>query len=350
MTNRSDERRDRSEQRGSGRTLQRRALHALRKLTSTKGGLETGLRSARNAARYMAGRPVVRRDVFARKGGRGKRLGVFGLGGCDVRTIVGAGPILSRRHEGPLCIGSFGFAPESRSDLIVQTLDPPDPDVTADVSKELGLSGHYFAPVLFEESFTVPDQIGLGRWPKDVVVLSISSDVGRTVYRHKEHGFLVDPGGWWLAADMTDVLGDLSAVKWFAANFSKTPRISVDDSVANFERIIEEVRKRTGAYVVVMNVLTVDPGSTALDYKHANSPNRLRRREFKEAFSYLGQKMDFPVLDVDRLTKQLGISGQADFVHYTAPQKRLISQEFAGVLSDAGVVEASREQRLVRTR
>ena len=99
----------------------------------------------------------------------------------------------------------------------------------------------------------------------------------------------------------------------------------------------------------MMNVLTVDPGSTALDYKHANSPNRLRRREFKEAFAYLGQRMEFPVLDIDRLAKASGISGQADFVHYTSDQKRLISQEFARILVDAEVVGEARSDRSVRT-
>jgi hypothetical protein len=47
--------------------------------------------------------------------------------------------------------------------------------------------------------------------------------------------------------------------------------------------------------------------------------------------------MDLPLLDVDRLTKQMGISGQADFVHYTPQQKRLIGNEFATLLIDAGI-------------
>lgn len=325
-----------------GMPLGRRALHALRGLGSGGGSAEKSLRSVRNAGKFALGRPVVRRELYAIRGRSSERIGISAVGGCDVRTVVAAGPVLSRHHGGPLCIGSFQSAPESRSDLLIQTLNPPDLSLTAEVSSRLGLSAGYFRPHLFECDFSVPNQMGLGQWPKGVVVLSISSDVGRVVYQHKEHGFLVDPGGWWLAAEMGDVLGDLALVKWFAANFVKTPRITVDRSMANFERIVSEVRARTGAFVVVMNVLTVDPGSTALEYKHANSPNRLRRREFKEAIAYLGRKMDFPVLDVDRLTKQLGISGQADFVHYTQQQKRLIGREFAGLLVDAGVVGSVR--------
>jgi hypothetical protein len=280
--------------------------------------------------------PVERVDFFARSGSR-DRFGVYGMGGCDVRTIVGAGPMIANQGGHGVCVGSFGAAPESRSDLLVQTLEPPPWDLTAEVTERLGLNENYFKPRLFEPDFGVPAQIGLGRWPKDVVVLSVSSDVGRTVYRHKEHGFLVDPGGWWLSADMNDVLGDLEVVKWFASNFAKTSRIDVEESMNNFRRIITEVRQRTGAYVVLLNVLTVDPGKVALDYKHANSPNRVRRRQFHDAIARLGANMDFPVINVDRITKQLGISGQADFVHYTNPQKKAISAEFVGLLREAGL-------------
>lgn len=316
--------------------LKRQALAVLRKGNPTLRKLESSARSLRNGARYAVSMPVERVDFFARSGGRG-RFGVYGMGGCDVRTIVGAGPMIANKSGRSVCVGSFGAAPETRSDLLVQTLEPPPSDMTAEVTERLGLSEDYFKPRLFEQDFGVPAQVGLGRWPKDVVVLSVSSDVGRTVYRHKQHGFLVDPGGWWLSADMNDVLGDLEIVKWFASTFAKTSRIDVEESMNNFRRIVTEVRQRTGAYVVFLNVLTVDPGKVALDYKHANSPNRVRRRQFHEAVAQLGSDMDFPVVNVDRITKQLGISGQADFVHYTKPQKRAISAEFVTLLREAGL-------------
>ncbi|MGF1618452.1 MAG: hypothetical protein ACFCU2_11710 [Acidimicrobiia bacterium] len=314
----------------------RRLLPHLRGGNPILGRVETGARSLRNAAAFHLAKPVRRRDFFARSIHGSERLGVYGVGGCDVRTIVGSGPMVANDWQGSVCVGSFWGGP-TRSDLLVQTIQPPPREHTAEVSEKLELSDYYFEPRLFEAGFSVPGQIGLGRWPKDVIVLSISSDVGRTLYRHKEHGFLVDPGGWWLEADMKEVLGDLGKVKWFAANFAKASRIEVGESMKNFESIISEVRQRIGAYVVVLNLLTVDPGKVALDYKHANSPNRMRRREFYDAIAHLGHRMDFPVLDVDHITKELGISGQADFVHYTPPQTRAISREFAGLLRDAGV-------------
>lgn len=318
------------------RPVSRRLLTYLRGGNPVLRRVETSARSMRNAATFRLAKPVHRRDFFARSVSGSKRLGVYGVGGCDVRTIVDSGPTVAKDWQGSVCVGSFWGGP-TRSDLLVQTIEPPPREHTAEVSKKLALSDYYFEPRLFEAGFSVPGQVGLGRWSKDVIVLSVSSDVGRTLYRHKEHGFLVDPGGWWLEADMKSVLGDLDKVKWFAANFTKASRIEVGQSMKNFETIISEVRRRTGAFVVVLNVLTVDPGKVALDYKHANSPNRMRRREFYDGIAHLGHRMDFPVLDVDRITKELGISGQADFVHYTQPQKRAISREFAGLLRDAGV-------------
>jgi len=319
-------------------SLSRKTLNVVRKFSGEERTVEKTARSMRNAAKFRTGRPIKRRDIYAVRKTSKRRFGVYGYGGCDILSLVGAGPKLASQLDASFCIGRFGSAQQTRSDILLQSLNPPNAAATAEVTKRLGLADDYFSPTLFERTFRIPDQGGIGQFPKDVVVLSISSDTSRTLYRHREHGFLVDPGGWWLTTDMGDVLTDLSAVKWFSANFAKARRIDVADSMDNFAEIITEVRDRTGAFVVMMNVLTVDPGSSSLDYKHANSPNRVRRREFGLAATELAASMNLPLLDVDRLTKETGISGQADFVHYTPEQKRLISNEFADLLIDAGVV------------
>jgi len=319
-------------------SMKRKALKVVRRLDGETRTVEKTARSMRNAAKFRAGLPVRRRDMYAVRKGSSERFGVYGFGGCDILSIVGAGPELADHVDGSFCLGSFGKADHTRSDLLLQTLNPPDRSLTHEVSERLGLIDTYFTPTLFEPTFSIPSQVAVGSFPKKVVVLSTSADSSRTLYRHREHGFLVDPGGWWLTTDMGDVLNDLSAVKWFASNYVKARRIEVAESMDNFARIITELRDRTGAFVVMMNVLTVDPGSSSLDYKHANSPNRVRRREFGLAATQLAASMDFPLLDVDRMTKEMGISGQADFVHYTPEQNALIAREFSNLLIDAGVV------------
>ena len=132
------------------------------------------------------------------------------------------------------------------------------------------------------------------------------------MYRHREHGYLLDPGGFWLGSDMATVLGDLDKVKWFAANFKKLGRIKVEDALANFERIISLLRTRVGAEVLVANALVVDPGITTFDYRLSHSPHTSRRREFVLGLIDLSRKLDFPVLDIDSLTKRDGVSGMGD--------------------------------------
>lgn len=315
-----------------------RFVSKVRKAIGQDSTMERQARNMRNLVRFRLGRPISRRDFYASPQGDGSRLGIMAFGACDVGAVVGAGPLLARNRNRPVCVAWLGRAPEVRSDLLIQTLDPPDPSLTRDVAERLGLSSEYFSPRLFASAFTPPNQSGIGEFPVDVVVLSTSIDTARTLYRHREHGFLVDPGGWWLASEMGGVLADKTIVKWFAQSFEKIGRIGLQDSMANFERIVTEIRKGSGAHIVMMNVLSVDPGSGALDYKFSNSPNRVRRREFNIALAELADRLDFPVLDVDRIAKSTGIAGQADFVHYTPDQKRLISQDLIRILSAAGLV------------
>src|SRR5206468_3932267 len=98
-------------------------------------------------------------------------------------------------------------------------------------------------------------------FPKTVVCLSVGPDLMRTVYRHREYGVLVDPGGAWLNQSLELTLRDLSLASWFRANFVSVGKLSVDDFAANFAEVVRLVKERTGARVLVFNSLMVDPGS-----------------------------------------------------------------------------------------
>ncbi|HSF86614.1 MAG TPA: SGNH/GDSL hydrolase family protein [Acidimicrobiia bacterium] len=321
------------------RPLKRRVLKHVRKLVGERGVVESSSRNVRNAVKFRMGKPIQRTDLFAWRPGPGNRFGVYAFGGCDLGSVIGAGTALGRRHGGAICIGAFANAPATRSDIILQTLDPPATDLTSAVIERLQLPDGYFEPRLFTPDFNVPGQLGVGRFPKSIIAMSVSSDISRIAYRHREHGFLVDPGGWWLSSSLDEVLSDLSMAKWFASEFKKVGRLTVEESMDNLERIVTEVRNRHGAFVVMLNVLTVDPGRVAFDYSKSSAPNRARRRSYNLALTDLARKLDFPILDVDRITKQHGISGQADFVHYTPQQKKWISREFAELVIESGALE-----------
>ncbi len=127
-------------------------------------------------------------------------------------------------------------------------------------------------------------------------------------------------------------------MKWFARNFQKTRRLTLDESMANFEKIVTVVRQQLGAEVVLFNTLTVDPGRHVFDYKLSHSPHRTRRREFALGLIELSQKMDFSIVDADRILKGVGVSGLGDFVKYMPNHKKAIGEEFVRVLRDRELV------------
>ena len=124
-----------------------------------------------------------------------------------------------------------------------------------EVNTNLRLPPTYFQGTLFEPRFTVSGLPGgQTTFPKTVVVLSILPDLTRTVYRHREAGFLVDPGPAWLN-NVKAALEDLSFVRWFNEAFERVGRISVEGFAQNYRRLIPLIRHETGAAVLVFNSL-----------------------------------------------------------------------------------------------
>lgn len=270
----------------------------------------------------------------------GASIGVYGYGGCDVWAIREMGPALRKLTGATGATYARGRAGFTRSDLILQAYDGVNPDHVAEVTERLKLDPISFQPALFDQMFSVPEVPDAGEFPKDAVVLTMATDLVRTVYRHREHGFLVDPGGFWLANDIQDALDDLDTVKWFSANFKKVGKIDLESSVANTRRLVELVRAKTGAEVLVFNSLMVDPGRQVFDYKTSHNPHRTRRREFALALVELSREMDFSVIDVDRAIKGIGVSGLGDFVKFATPHMRAIAEEMVNVLREREVFGA----------
>jgi hypothetical protein len=317
-----------------------KAKRALRTVVGDDSRVETWLRSARDRARYRTARDVKGTWYSVFRGDENRRVGVYGYGGCDVWAIREMGPALRELTGATGATYARGRASFTRSDLILQGYDGVNPDHVAEVVERLNLDPITFQPTLFEPTFPVPEVPNAGDFPKDVVVLTMATDLVRTVYQHREHGFLVDPGGFWLANDIKEALNDLDTVKWLSTTFKKVGKIDLESSVANTRRIIELVRQHTGAEVVVFNSLTVDPGRQVFDYKISHNPHRTRRREFALALVELSREMDFSVIDVDRAIKGMGVSGLGDFVKFATPHMKAIAKEMVNVLQEREVFEA----------
>ena len=267
------------------------------------------------------------------------RVGIYMKGSCDLASIFACTPLIHEVLDGTCCILREGLISDARSDLLLQTLrDLPEEHVAPVIEKLELPADYYFKPQFLEKTFLAPGFEHLGEFPKRVIILSIGADVVRTLYRHKRHGFLVDPGGWWLNRSIDKVLPDLSRATWFQENFESIGRISLEEFVENFTEIIKRIKEQTGAHVLVFNLLTVEPGNPTHNYQFIRKPHWLRRREFCLALVELSRKLDFSIVDVDRILKQVGIvETQVDFAHFPMEAYDPIGRQAFRIMRDLGV-------------
>jgi hypothetical protein len=280
--------------------------------------------------------------VRSRTSPEARRLGIYLRGGCDLPAMFGIARLMRNSVTGTCAIWRDPInISGSRSDFILQALDGIDPAAEADideVSRRFHLRRGHFAPRIFEPTFTIPRQEALGPFPKSVVALSSGGDFTRTMYRHREHGFLVDPGGFWLGNNVESALTDPESVRWFAKNFKSVGRMSVDEFRSSFARLITEVKARTGAHVLAFNVLTVDPLELTHSYGLVQEPDTARRRDFTVALAELSRMLDFDIIDVDRILKLDGLRGQVDFAHISEAQFAPIATESYRVLREREIL------------
>jgi len=267
------------------------------------------------------------------------RRGIVLRGGCDMPSAFTAAPLIAERIRGTVAISrQIGGTGGHRSDQILQTLDDLDRDAVAETREKLKLNSHYFTPTFFDRTFSVSNLPQAGEFPKDVIVLGIASDQVRQVYRHRKHGFVVDPGGWWLNQDLNNVLGDLSVVEWFRDNFRRAGRMSLDDFRKNNARLVAETRERVGAHIVYYNTMVVDPANPTHNYQLVKAAHSVRRREFAIALTELSRDLGFPIVDVDRVLKTAGVEQQVDFAHFPTDRMMPIGAELHRILRQLGTV------------
>lgn len=265
-----------------------------------------------------------------------KRIGIYARGGCHLDAVFACGPLIQQVLRGTCCIVHDGDGPRCRSDMELQTLQDLPQEWLDPVIEKLNLGADYFNPRLFNETFTVPGEGGPETFAKTVVVLHIGMDVTRTLYRHREHGFLVDPGGAWLQS-VDVVLQDLATVAWFRKHFESVGMIGLDAFVENYTKIIKFLKDRIGAHVLVLNTLTVDPGSLIHNYQVVKQPLSMRWREFNVALWEMSRELDFAVVDVDRILKRAGTRTQMEFAHFLPQHNLFIAKEAFRIMRDLEV-------------
>ncbi len=261
--------------------------------------------------------------------------GVLLKGGCDLPSVFTAGPLLREGIKGTIAISRhIGGTGGNRSDQVLQTLDDLPAEAIAETRRVLKMNEDYFEPTFFNKTFTVPNLPQAGEFPKSLVIFSIASDETRQMYRHREHGFLVDPGGWWLNQDLDRVLDELDSVEWFRKTFERVGRMSLDDFRKNNTRFVNEIRERIGAKIVYYNTMVLDPANPTHNFQLVKTAHSVRRREFVIALCELSQDLDFAIVDVDRILKERGVEEQVDFAHFPVDRMVPIGAEVYRIMKD----------------
>jgi hypothetical protein len=267
------------------------------------------------------------------------RRGILLRGACDVPALFTLAPLLVDRLEGSICIRLDGSGVSAaRSDQLLQAHDGVPDEFVRRVASRLDLAHDYFAPTLFAPTFTPPGFEEHGSFPKSVVVLSVLPDLSRTIYRHRETGYIVDPGTAWLNNKLASALSDLSFIEWFRSEFESAGRMSIEDFKRSYRRLVPLIRSETGAHVLVLNTLDIDPLDTRYEYSQLNITRAVRRRQLNIALDELARELDFRVLDVDRVLKEEGVDRQVDFSHFPVERMRAVAAEAHRILVDLGVV------------
>lgn len=318
----------------------RQSVKTWRSLAGENSGLERFLRHQYGKVISQVEKQYSGKDytIFWNGQRQAKKVGVFMNGGCDLPSIFTAIPDMQKQLNGTACLIRHGAVSDSVSTILLQALEELPDDLVAPVVEKLELSPGYFKPHIFENTFTVQGAKSPQTFEKDAIIFSIGPDVVRSLYRHRQDGYLVDPGGFWLNQDMQKVLSDLSMAMWFRKNFRGAGKIKVADFYANFEKIVQLLQERTNAHILILNVLTVEPGSRTHNYQHIRNADEIRRREFNMALVELARQYNFSIVDVDRALKQAGLRDtQMDFAHYPDEVYPYIGQEVFRILRDLEV-------------
>jgi hypothetical protein len=264
---------------------------------------------------------------------RDERIGIYVRGSCDLVSILFCQPLIHPILRGTCGIIREGLVSDSRSDLLLQTLEAFPQEWLDPVIDKLKLPAAYFQPQFFDKAFVVPGLHGPEEFPKRVIVLSIAADVSRTLYRHRQQGFLVDPGEWWLSQSMQNVLADLSTATWFWENFASVGKISVDAFQENMTRIVNLLKQSTGAHILVFNMLTGGADGLIERPQTATNSPQARRCEFNAALAELSPKLGFSIVDVDRLLKTAGFGAQLGSVQFPPERDEPVNQEIFRIIA-----------------
>jgi hypothetical protein len=171
----------------------------------------------------------------------------------------------------------------------------------------------------------------------DAFVLSLQPDVTTLLFQHRlgHHLFYANNLESWSTEDRS----------WFEQNYICTPALDVERSMFNFARIIERIRERSQAPILIYNLSAVIPGEWVHSYEGLGETYSNRIRRFNLALTKLSQQTGVSIVDVDRVVARVGADQvKIDAVHLNEQGCRLVAEEVVRILADVGVLSVAEAQ------
>lgn len=163
----------------------------------------------------------------------------------------------------------------------------------------------------------------------DAYVLSSQPDLNTGLVRRRPSGYLLYPEGrsGWSAADR----------QWLSEKFLGAPALDVSASMDNLARIIERIRSRSVAPILIYNISAVVPGERVHVYEGLEETLSTRIRRLNLALVELSQRTGVSIIDVDRIVALGGADRlKLDALHLTAEACRLVAEGVVRVLEELG--------------
>jgi lysophospholipase L1-like esterase len=259
------------------------------------------------------------------------RLTFFVKGNVDVRDSLhscrlggklvwnGINDVLRVSHPG--CIARMKHETWTRSDALLHSKGTVPEALGA---RRLPLGSHpaesQFSRALFETK-------------ADAIILSLQADAANgTLAKHRKEGFLFYPSEieHWTVDDR----------QWLKSDFEQLGPLDVAESMANLTSVVEQIRERSEAPILIYNVSPITPGEAIHCHQGLGDLYSTRIRRFNLGLIELSEKTGISIIDVDSLLARNGADAlKLDTVHLTPEGYRLVAGEVVRVLGDLGVLD-----------
>jgi hypothetical protein len=255
------------------------------------------------------------------------RLTIFAKGNLDVRDTLHSLRLGQRlvwnginellRARSPATLARVRHETWTRSDALLAA-DGTIPAALAERALDLGAYplASQFGQAVFETD-------------ADVVVLSIQPDLNMPLLRHRKDGFLFYANDWpaWPAEDQA----------WLRAEFAPAGLLEPSASMANLARIVERIRARSDAPILIYNVSAVVPGEQIHAHDGVGDLLSTRIRRLNLGLIELSQATGVSIIDVDAVVARAGSDRMKyDATHLTGEGCRAVAEEVVRVLDDLG--------------